>query len=80
MSVLAVVAWVAWAACCIQLTRAVVQHVRRGHVGLPNGAPLTERIAASIAQGILVFTTLGAPLVVAGTDSGASTTLTAPGG
>ncbi len=80
MSVLAVVAWVAWAACCIQLTRAVVQHVRRGHIGLPNGAPLTERIAARIAVGILVFTTLGAPLVVAGTDSGASTTLIAPAG
>ncbi len=74
MTVLTIVAWVAWVACCTQLTRAVVHHVRRGHVGLPIGAPMTDRIAARIAIGILAVTSMGAPLIVASTSAGASTT------
>src|SRR5580698_733962 len=42
MTVLAGVAWLAWLAICLQLTRAVIHHVRRGHVGLSAGAPLTD--------------------------------------
>jgi DNA-binding SARP family transcriptional activator len=72
MSVLALVAWVAWVACCAQLIRAVMHHVRRGHVGLPLDAPLTDRIAARIAVGILAVSTLGAPIVVATTSSAAT--------
>jgi DNA-binding SARP family transcriptional activator/LysM repeat protein len=77
MTVLTIVAWVAWLACCAQLTRAVIHHVRRGHVGVAIGAPLTERIAARIAIGILAVTTMGAPIIVAGTSSGASPTVAA---
>jgi DNA-binding SARP family transcriptional activator len=78
LTVLTVVAWVAWVACCAQLIRAVVHHVRRGHVSPATVATLTDRIAGRIAVGILAVTTLGAPLVVAGTASGASTTVVAP--
>jgi DNA-binding SARP family transcriptional activator/LysM repeat protein len=77
MSALALVAWVAWLACCAQLIRAVLHHVRRGHVGLPLNAPLTDRIAARIAVGILALTTLGAPIVVATTSSAATVTAVA---
>ncbi|HVB92213.1 MAG TPA: LysM peptidoglycan-binding domain-containing protein [Acidimicrobiales bacterium] len=62
---LTVVAWVSWVACCAPLLRAVVQHVRRGDAGVPLGAPLTDRIAARIAVGILSVTTMGTPLVLA---------------
>jgi DNA-binding SARP family transcriptional activator len=72
MSALAIIAWVAWVACCAQLIRAVTHHVRRGHVGLPDGAPLTDRIAARIAVGILAVTTFGVPAMVAGTSSAAT--------
>ena len=33
LCVLVLAAWVAWAACCAQLVRAVVAHVRSGEVG-----------------------------------------------
>jgi DNA-binding SARP family transcriptional activator len=73
LSALTVVAWVSWVACCAQLLRAVVHHVRRGDVGVPLGAPLTERIAAQIAVGILAFTSVGTPLVMAsGVGAGAA--------
>ena len=49
VAALALVAWVAWAVCCTQLARAVVQQVRRGEVGTPAGAVLTDRVAARIA-------------------------------
>jgi DNA-binding SARP family transcriptional activator len=78
LAALTIVAWVAWLACCAQLIRAVVQHVRRGHIGPATGATLTDRIAARIAVGILAVTTMGAPLVVAGISTGASTTVVTP--
>jgi DNA-binding SARP family transcriptional activator len=78
ISVLALVAWVAWLACCAQLSRAVVHHVRRGQVGLSDGAPLTDRLAARIAVGILALSTLGGPLVVVAASAGATTTVVAP--
>jgi DNA-binding SARP family transcriptional activator len=78
LAFLTLVAWVSWVACCAQLLRAVVHHVRQGEVGLPLGAPMTERIAARIAIGILAVTTLGTPLVLAsGSGAGAAVTATA---
>ena len=59
------VAWVAWLACCTQLTRSVVTQVRRGHVTTPVGAVLTERVAARIAAGVLSLIAVAAPLFVA---------------
>ena len=64
LSALALVAWVAWAVCCTQLARAVVEQVRRGHVGTPAGAVLTDRVAARIAAGVLSLVAFGAPLTL----------------
>ncbi|HVA08880.1 MAG TPA: hypothetical protein VNG12_19265, partial [Acidimicrobiales bacterium] len=55
MASLTGVAWVAWAACGVQLARGVITHIRRGHVGLPAGAALSERLAARIAAGIFAM-------------------------
>jgi DNA-binding SARP family transcriptional activator len=72
-AVLTASTWVSWVACSTQLLRSVVLHVRRGEVGLPLGAPLTERIAARIAVGVLALTTMGTPLVLAsGSGAGAA--------
>jgi len=77
MTVLALVAWVAWVAISAQLLRAVVQHVRRGSVGVLPGAPLTDRIAARIAIGVLALSSFGAPLaVVSSAGAAAPTTIT----
>ena len=46
---LVLAAWVAWAACCAQLLRAVVAHVRSGEVGVRQGASVMDRLAARIA-------------------------------
>ncbi len=73
---LTLVAWVAWLACCTQLTRSVVTQVRRGHVTTPVGAVLTERVAARIAAGVLSLIAVAAPLFVAST-AGASSATTA---
>jgi DNA-binding SARP family transcriptional activator len=62
MAALAVVAWLSWAACCIQLARSVATHVRRGHTGLPVDAPFGERVAARIAAGLLALSALGVPI------------------
>ena len=62
LAALALVAWIAWAVCCTQLARAVVEQVRRGHVGTPAGAALTDRVAARIAAGVLALVAFGAPL------------------
>ena len=57
-------AWLAWAACCAQLLRAVVAHVRRGDVDAVAGVAVLDRLAARIAVGVLALTTVGAPLAV----------------
>ena len=62
---LVLAAWVAWAACCAQLLRAVVTDVRRGEVGVRHGSSVLDRVAARIAFGVLALTTLGAPLSLA---------------
>jgi len=72
LCVLVLAAWVAWAACCAQLLRAVVTDVRRGEVGVPHGSSVLDRVAARIAFGVLALTTFGAPLALA-TGAGAST-------
>ncbi len=69
---LAVVAWVAWLACCLQLIQDVMVHVRHGSVTPSVGRALNERVAARIAAGILAISTLGAPMVLSG-GAGAST-------
>ncbi len=61
VSGLALVAWVAWAACGLGLLRSVVDHLRAGRIDEPHGAPLTERLGARIAAGILTLCALGAP-------------------
>jgi DNA-binding SARP family transcriptional activator len=62
---LVLAAWVAWAACCAQLLRAVVTDVRRGEVGARHGSTVLDRLAARIAFGVLALTALGAPLSLA---------------
>ena len=76
LCLLVLVAWVAWAACCAQLLRAVVAHVRRGEVRSGMGASLLDRLAARIAFGVLALTSLGTPLSLAA-DAGASAPATA---
>ena len=65
------VAWVAWLACCTQLTRSVIAQVRQGHVSAPAGGVLTDRVAARIAAGVLSLMAIAAPLFVA-SGAGAS--------
>jgi DNA-binding SARP family transcriptional activator len=73
--VLALAAWIAWAACTSQLVRGVVVHVRRGEVRPVAIVTPIDRIAARIAVGVLALTTAGTPLVLA---SGAGATTVAP--
>ncbi len=75
---LTLVAWVAWLACCAQLTRSVVAQVRRGHVTPSVGAVLTERVAARIAAGVLSLIAVAAPLFVASEAGASSTGVTGP--
>jgi DNA-binding SARP family transcriptional activator len=72
LCLLVVAAWVAWAACCAQLLRAVVAHVRSGDVRLRQGSSVLDRVAARIAFGVLALSTFGAPLALS-TSAGAST-------
>ena len=65
LCLLVLAAWVAWAACCTQLVRAVTAHVRSGEVGVLRGAPVLDRVAARIAFGVLTLTSIGAPLSLA---------------
>ena len=68
---LVVAAWIAWAACCLQLLRAVAGCVRHGGVvPLSSRSPL-DRLAARIAVGVLAFSSLSAPLALT-TSAGAS--------
>ena len=64
LAALVAVAWLAWAACCLQLLRAVVVQVRRGQVSVPAGAVLTERVAGRMAAGVLSLIALATPLAV----------------
>ena len=70
LSVLTLAAWVAWAACCLQLLRAVVAHVRRGDVTAPS-ASFLDQVAARIAVGVLALSSIGGPVAVS-TMAGAS--------
>lgn len=65
LCLLVLAAWVAWAACCAQLIRAVVAHVRTGGVGQRRDSSVLDRVAARIAFGVLALTTFGAPLTLA---------------
>jgi DNA-binding SARP family transcriptional activator len=77
LCLLVLAAWVAWVACCAQLLRAVIAHVRSGEVGVLQGSSVLDRVAARIAFGVLALTTFGAPLSLAA--AGASTPVgTAP--
>ena len=71
MDLLLLAAWVAWIACCTQLVRAVVAHVRNGEVGMRQGSSVLDRVAARIAFGVLALTSFGTPLSLA-TGAGAS--------
>lgn len=84
LCLLVLAAWVAWAACCAQLLRAVVAHVRRGEVGARQGSSVLDRLAARIAFGVLALTSFGGPLSLAAgagasapVGHGPSTSLTA---
>lgn len=72
LCVLVLAAWVAWAACCAQLLRSVVAHVRSGEVGARQGSSVLDRVAARIAFGVLALTSFGTPLSLAA-GAGAST-------
>lgn len=72
LCLLVLLAWVAWAACCAELLRAVIGHVRRGEVAVHRGASVLDRMATRIAFGVLTLTTVGAPLTLAA-GAGAST-------
>jgi hypothetical protein len=58
----ALAAWVAWAACSVQLLRGVAARVRGGVVGSP--ATVVDRLAARIAVGVLGLSSLGGPLAL----------------
>jgi DNA-binding SARP family transcriptional activator len=70
LCVLVLAAWIAWAACCAQLLRAVALHVRHGGVAVRSSS-LLDRLAARIALGVLACTSLGTTLTYP-TDAGAS--------
>jgi DNA-binding SARP family transcriptional activator len=72
MCVLVVAAWVAWAACCVQLLRAVARHLRRSPTVPAPPRTFLDRLAARIALGVLAVSSLGAPLALA-TGAGAAT-------
>jgi DNA-binding SARP family transcriptional activator len=66
-------AWIAWAACCVQLIRTVAADVRRGETSATHGASVLERLAARIAIGVLAVSSVGvAAPVAAVTAAGAS--------
>ena len=59
---LAVVAWVAWAACCWQLLRSVARLVRRRDATASADARLPEWLATRIAAAVLAVVALGGGL------------------
>ncbi len=68
--VVALAAWIAWAACCAQLVRAVVAHVRSGDVR-GHGASVLDLVAARIAVGVLALSSVGGPAALSA-SAGAS--------
>lgn len=72
LCLLVLAAWVAWGACCAQLLRGVVAHVRSGEVGTRRNSSVIDRLAARIAFGVLAVTTFGTPLALV-TGAGATT-------
>jgi hypothetical protein len=73
LCVLVAAAWTAWAACCVELSRAVAARVRSGEVRTHRGAPLVDRLAARIAVGVLALTSLGGGTLAAASAVGATT-------
>jgi len=67
---LAIVAWVAWVACCWPLLRSVGRRVRHRDTTAASGAHLSDRLAARIAAAVLVITSVSLTL---GTVAGAAT-------
>ena len=63
LCVLTLAAWIAWAACCAQLLRSVVDRVRRGEAGT-RPSSLADWLAGRIALGVLAVTSVGAPVAV----------------
>ena len=61
---LTLAAWVAWAACCAQLIRAVISYVRNGGPDTLGAATILDRLAARIAVGVLALSTVGAPVAL----------------
>ena len=80
LCVLAAAAWIAWAACCAQLVRAVAAHVRRGDVMASGASSVMDRIAVRIAAGVLALTTLGAPLALSSVAGAAAPATHQPAG
>jgi len=74
LCLLTLAAWLAWAACCAQLVRAVVARVRSGEVGAHASASVVDKIAARIAVGVLALTSVGVPLALS-SAAGAATPL-----
>jgi DNA-binding SARP family transcriptional activator len=68
--VVAFVAWIAWLACCAQLVRGVVTHVRSGDVR-GHGASVLDLVAARIAVGVLALSSVGGPAALSA-SAGAS--------
>lgn len=58
VDIFAVVAWVAWAACCHDLLRCVVVRVRQRNVTTDTATRLSDRVAARIATAVLVMASL----------------------
>ncbi len=59
--VVALAAWVAWAASCAQLVRGVAVHVRSGDVR-GHGVSILDHVAARIAVGVLALSSVGGPI------------------
>lgn len=66
---LAILAWVAWAACCWPLLRSVASRVRRRDATVDADARLPDWLATRIAAAVLAVATIGLSL---GTVAGAS--------
>jgi len=79
LCLLVLAAWLAWAACCAQLLRAVVADVRRGEVDARHGSSVLDRVAARIAFGVLALTTFGAPFSLAAGAGGSTPVAGGPG-
>ncbi len=68
--VVTLAAWIAWAACCTQLVRGVVAHVRSGELR-SQGASVLDHVAARIAVGVLALSSIGGPVALSASAGGA---------